>query len=232
MLRLRGQGHEAFIGVCKLYGLGRESYLELEFPMYMWQSKAIPRVHDEFLRVVDVHGVKIDGAIELYEEDQNCGLRWTPTELMRIGSYVIDLDPTKCDDDTRKFCWRYALKHWRYRRMLTWFILSGPEEWDEFKNQNYPLRQFVQVKFPDIVLRAKRMGSEEAPKEVVLSFQEPADQSDMFGVLKRNIAANWGIAPQKIVFVASGTNADVVIEDDGDVFQLHAGDLIHFGVDA
>jgi hypothetical protein len=76
------------------------------------------------------------------------------------------------------------------------------------------------------------MGSDEAPKSVVLSFDEPADQTEMFRVLKRNIAANWGVAPQKIVFVASGANADVVIEDDSDVFQLQANDLIHFGVDA
>jgi hypothetical protein len=94
------------------------------------------------------------------------------------------------------------------------------------------LRQFIRVEFPDIVLQTKRMGSDEAPKSVVLSFDEPADQTEMFRVLKRNIAANWGVAPQKIVFVASGANADVVIEDDSDVFQLQANDLIHFGVDA
>ena len=94
------------------------------------------------------------------------------------------------------------------------------------------MRQFIRAEFPDIVLQTKRMGSDEAPKSVVLSFDEPADQTEMFRVLKRNIAANWGVAPQKIVFVASGANADVVIEDDSDVFQLQANDLIHFGVDA
>jgi len=76
------------------------------------------------------------------------------------------------------------------------------------------------------------MGNEEAAKPVVLSFTEPLDQTEMFHVLKRNIAANFGIAPQKIVFVASGANGDVVIEDDADVFQLRGGDLVHFGVDA
>lgn len=109
--------------------------------------------------------------------------------------------------------------------------MVGPEEWDEFKGQQYPLQQIVKVDFPDIVLRAKRMGSDGA-KPVVLSFTEPLDQTEMFVVLKRNIAANFGIATQKIVFVASGANGDVVIEDDADVFQLHAGDLVHFGVDA
>ncbi len=104
-------------------------------------------------------------------------------------------------------------------------------EWDEFKNQQYPLRQVMKVDFPNIILQAKRMGSTEPAKPVVLSFTEPMDQIEMFNVLKRNIAANYGIAPQKIVFVASGANGDVAIEDDADVFQLKAGDLIHFGVD-
>jgi hypothetical protein len=208
VLRLRGQGHEAFVGTCKRYGLGRELYIDLEFPMYMWRDQSVPRVHDNFLRVLDVHGVQMDGKIEVYEDGQNSGVRWTPTELLRIGAYIVVLDPTACDDETR------------------------PEEWDEFKDQNYPLRQFIRVEFPDIVLQTKRMGSDEAPKSVVLSFDEPADQTEMFRVLKRNIAANWGVAPQKIVFVASGANADVVIEDDSDVFQLQANDLIHFGVDA
>ena len=79
-----------------------------------------------------------------------------------------------------------------------------------------------------MVLETKRAGSNEPSKTTVLSFAEPADQVDMFQVLKRNIAANWGIAAQKISKVTSG---DVVIEDDSDVFQLQARDVIEFSTD-
>ncbi len=71
--------------------------------MYMWQEKSVPQVEEGFIKVTDVHGVQIDGKIEVYEEGaQNCGVRWTPKELMRIGAYLVTLNPMACSDDTRK----------------------------------------------------------------------------------------------------------------------------------